>query len=998
MAPRSGWVLLLSLLLAGGALHALPPEAAAWGNGSPGSVEWPNFGVHDITTDIALRTATYLSPVEVSWLNDWYVRNETDWGLSFDPASTGPTDTDNVIAYTDDPDSHIRDWDNHTLYLHPRPWWDPPAGDAARRVQHLYNLTRDHVYGWLMNGSVRWDADQHLAAYYGGLMAHYVMDVTQFGHTDWTQLDHSHPADDPDDATYHGYYESRTWTDRALKHLHVDLMANPLPEPRRVSDAAQAVRDLAAFVNDRHGPTVQFPDVDSNTVTLGSTYVRMLTNFTANWDANLTYNDARGFDEDLWGLTLENLLAGMDNLTNLWASAYIDAHAMFMRDAADLVVTTVYLDPASGTYEGDEVTIVCGVWNNWTEFTGLFNLTVLVDDEVLSERRVAFMEQELEFFQDTWTAVAGTHDIRVIADPFDVLPERNETNNMLNTTYEVVKDVYGTTLTVHPVTHHIYQETTGSVNLTLGNTGNRPETYTFLIRSDPGEIDFSLTILEDSVSVPAFGNRRVSLNYTTRFDNPPGPREFQVVAMGGNSSASLNLTFVITKREVAPYVVVDYPFFTNVSVPIVFNASGTWDPNGDVVTFSWDFGDGRTGTGAVVDHTYVEEGVYLIQLVASDGKLERHHVLEVSVEDALQPTPRFTSVETDMAAIRLWWRPWDSKYFKAYHFYLSTNTWVGPWTPEELLQPEYLFRSIEGTWYVDNLTIEFDHQVPEVYLAMEIENVYGHRVSSGARFENLDVRVAEYTPMDWLSREWMSIEDVTKHGFHLRWREWRPLVPGGHYEVRVDKRFGAGPFEQANWTVHDLADNHFQVTGLDAGCGYEVRLYYLRVGTRATAPELVWTVHNVPPAVVALDDVAGFARAPVEFTIPFSDEDGWVVEVSVRWGDGTEDTHAVEGLFIVVNHTYAEAGTYNIWVTVEDDDRNWTSVGLFAEIEEAWPIGFSPSFWMVLGIFAVVALLGVLAVMVKVRRRRPRKRPGVEHRARGDDGKDGGGGSPPGDG
>jgi len=454
-------------------------------------------------------------------------------------------------------------------------------------VHQLYNLTRDHLYDWLMKGSVRWDADQHLAAYYGGLMAHYVMDITQFGHTDWTQLDHNHPADDPSYATYHGYYESRTWTDKALKYLHLDLMSNPLPEPARVPDAGQAVRDLAAFVNGRHGSDVQFLDADSNTVTLGSTYVRMLTAFTTNWDANVSYNDARGYDEDLWGLTLENLLAGMDNLTALWASAYLDAKDMFMRDAPDLVLGNVHPYPPYGTYEGDTVTIGYGIWNNGTQYTGLFNITIFVDDEVVNERGYALRADEVRYFTDNWTAVTGTHDIRVVVDSLQVLPERNETNNIWNMTYEVVKDVFGTRLTATPQVYNIPQETVGTINLTLGNLGSQPETYTFLIDAEAGVIDFSLTILEDTVTVPAFESRLIRLNYTTRFSNPKGLREFRVVAEGGNSSANVSLSFIITKREAAPIIVVNYSYFTNVSVPITFNASGSWDPNGDIVSFHW---------------------------------------------------------------------------------------------------------------------------------------------------------------------------------------------------------------------------------------------------------------------------------------------------------------------------------------------------------------------------------------------------------------------------
>ncbi|MCK4968992.1 MAG: hypothetical protein KAS77_00640, partial [Thermoplasmata archaeon] len=340
---------------------------------------------HDITCDIALRTATYTSPELLTWMTDWYIRNETDYGYSFDADNDllGPTSTDNINAYTDDPDSYWKDLDNHTLYLHPRSGWDPPEGDAARRVSQLYNQTVDHIYGWLMNGSVRYDTDQHYAAYYGGLMAHYLMDITQFGHTDWTRLDHSNPPGyDPQGVTYHSYYEARTLTDNALRHAHMDLMSNPLPDVERVSDPAQVVRELAEFVNGRHGPEVQFDDIDLNTVTLGSTYVLMLETFVANWDSGVSFNGARGYDADLWNLTQENLVAGMWNLTNLWTSAYLDAQEMFERDAADIVIERVDIWPEEGVYEGQEVTLDIITANNGNTPTETFEMGLFIDDEM----------------------------------------------------------------------------------------------------------------------------------------------------------------------------------------------------------------------------------------------------------------------------------------------------------------------------------------------------------------------------------------------------------------------------------------------------------------------------------------------------------------------------------------------------------------------------------------------------------------------------------------
>ncbi len=51
---------------------------------------------------------------------------------------------------------------------------------------------------------------------------------------------------------------------------------------------------------------------------------------------------------------------------------------------------------------------------------------------------------------------------------------------------------------------------------------------------------------------------------------------------------------------------------------VQFDGSGSTDPDGTVVDYAWDFGDGNTGSGALPTHTYTEAGAYLVLLVVTD--------------------------------------------------------------------------------------------------------------------------------------------------------------------------------------------------------------------------------------------------------------------------------------------------------------------------------------------------------------------------------------------
>ena len=53
--------------------------------------------------------------------------------------------------------------------------------------------------------------------------------------------------------------------------------------------------------------------------------------------------------------------------------------------------------------------------------------------------------------------------------------------------------------------------------------------------------------------------------------------------------------------------------------PVAFTAIGA-DPDGDTLTYAWDFGDGGTATTKDAMHTYTEVGVFYAKVTVRDGK------------------------------------------------------------------------------------------------------------------------------------------------------------------------------------------------------------------------------------------------------------------------------------------------------------------------------------------------------------------------------------------
>jgi PKD repeat protein len=78
-----------------------------------------------------------------------------------------------------------------------------------------------------------------------------------------------------------------------------------------------------------------------------------------------------------------------------------------------------------------------------------------------------------------------------------------------------------------------------------------------------------------------------------------------------------------TTTNAPPTAVVHGPYTGTEGSPVSVSATGSADNDGDVLSYSWDFGDGTAAvstSGTSSSHTYADNGVYTLSLTVSDGK------------------------------------------------------------------------------------------------------------------------------------------------------------------------------------------------------------------------------------------------------------------------------------------------------------------------------------------------------------------------------------------
>lgn len=220
-----------------------------------------------------------------------------------------------------------------------------------------------------------------------------------------------------------------------------------------------------------------------------------------------------------------------------------------------------------------------------------------------------------------------------------------ETSVTVSHTYQRT-GTYDVTLTV---TDDIGDSDTAITTATVG-TGNRPPSaapqgpYT----SAPGvEIAFDGSGSSDpdgSIVSYAwdFGDGANSTGATTSHAyNVQGTYNLSLTVTDDSGAAdSASTTVTIDPANQAPTANAGGPYNASSDEALVFDGTGSSDPDGSISSYAWDFGDGSTGSGATPNHVYAAAGSYNVSLtVTDDGGLSHSDTTSVTVGEVTRQPP-----------------------------------------------------------------------------------------------------------------------------------------------------------------------------------------------------------------------------------------------------------------------------------------------------------------------------------------------------------------------
>ncbi|OYT29668.1 hypothetical protein B6U98_01710 [Thermoplasmatales archaeon ex4572_165] len=199
----------------------------------------------------------------------------------------------------------------------------------------------------------------------------------------------------------------------------------------------------------------------------------------------------------------------------------------------------------------------------------------------------------------------------------------------------------------HPIIKNKFIEKYPLLYLLLIIDSYKTDEKTSIIKEKP-----TLSIILSAIILSRLKSR--SSDNPSIFDNNPLSKETKLLDWINNHplltlGAGILFTYLILNRNIEPVSSIDDttnnqnrlphsnpggPYQGNIYEPVLFNAEKSYDEDGTITSFHWDFGDGETGSGKTTEHQYTKPGIYLVTLTVTDTQNgEESDTIQVSITD-----------------------------------------------------------------------------------------------------------------------------------------------------------------------------------------------------------------------------------------------------------------------------------------------------------------------------------------------------------------------------
>ncbi len=332
---------------------------------------------------------------------------------------------------------------------------------------------------------------------------------------------------------------------------------------------------------------------------------------------------------------------------------------------------------------------------------------------------------------------------------------------------------------------------------------------------------------------------------------------------------------------------------------VLFDGSGSFDQDGTIINYTWDFGDGNFGYGREIIHSYQDDGNYIVKLTVLDnwGGIDSDEITiqVLNREPQARLEVDLTEVNTNEVVTFYADQSTDLDGMVVnYYFDFGDNSNSG-W----IQTPSTTHRYSDGTKIY---TVELSIMDDDDAIGKDVCTVTVNNVKPIADFE-INPRTGDVTTIfEFSSKSFDTDGSITNYFWS----------------------FGDGATSNEISPVHQ-----YKTTGT-----YTVSLTVQDDdGADSDVLKREITIKNLPPVAIAKSSVSS-AKVGEKITFDGSesyDIDGKIIGFEWHFGDGTiAHTESVK-------HSYSKAGTYTVVLIVLDNSDDFTSTSFKIEIIEEMP-------------------------------------------------------------